>query len=379
MQGRVKRLGWVLGMLAFFVPWVSHAVISVGHIAPLSGPVAAVDGQSYNLGIRVAIEALNARGGVQGNKIKLKTLDDEYKPDRTVELIRAEAGKDTVALLLPVGSAALAKVLKEKVLEDVKIPVVGLIPGSEPLRNPINPYLYHVRAGDLDQYRRIIEHILTVGMKRVAVVYADIPFGKSGMAAVESLLKGHGAQSATGVPFALGAKIDFKESLEKLRQSAPDVVILVSPPEPAGRFVQEYRSAALAAPIMTLSYGSSDTICAVAGEDKAYGVAVAQVFPNSGSPTIPLSRRFREDFQRFAPPNTTPTQLHYEGYITTLVLAEGLKRAGAPVTREKLVKALDSLKDVDLGGFVVDFSPARHTGSRFVDIGIISKNCRLVF
>lgn len=379
MMRRADWRGWIAGGVMFFLPWSSQAAITVGHIAPLSGPVAAVDGQSYNLGIRVAIDALNARGGVLGNKIKLKTLDDEYKPERTVELIRAEANKDTVALLLPVGSAALAKVLKEKVLEEVKIPVVGLIPGSEPLRNPINPYLYHVRAGDLDQYRRIVEHIMTVGMKRVAVVYADIPFGKSGMAAVESLLKGRGAQPATGVPFALGAKIDFKQPLDMLRQAAPDVVILVSPPEPAGRFVQEYRSAALAAPIMTLSYGSSDTICAVAGEDKAYGVAVAQVFPNSGSPTIPLSRRFKEDFKRFAPADTASTQLHFEGYITTLVLAEALKRAGAPATREKLVKALDSLKDVDLGGFIVDFSPTRHTGSRFVDIGIISKNCRLVF
>ncbi|MCO5097782.1 MAG: ABC transporter substrate-binding protein [Rhodocyclaceae bacterium] len=363
----------------FLLASASQAAILVAHIAPMSGPVAAVDGQSYNLGIRVAIEALNAHGGVLGNKIKLKTLDDQYKPDRTVELIRAEADKDTVALLLPVGSAALAKVLKEKVLEDVKIPVVGLIPGSEPLRSPINPYLYHVRAGDMDQYRRIVEHIMTVGMKRVAVVYADIPFGKSGMAAVESLLKGRGAQPATGVPFALGAKIDFKVPLGTLRQAAPDVVILVSPPEPAGLFVKEYRDAGLPAPIMTLSYGSSDTICAVAGKDKAYGVAISQVVPNAGSPTIPLSRRFNEDFKHFAPAGTVPTQLHYEGYITTQVLAEALKRAGTPVTREKLIKSLDGLKDVDLGGFIVSFSPTRHTGSSYVDIGIISRGCRLVF
>jgi len=220
---------------------------------------------------------------------------------------------------------------------------------------------------------------MTVGMKRVAVVYADIPFGKSGMAAVESLLKGRGAQPATGVPFALGAKIDFKVPLGTLRQAAPDVVILVSPPEPAGLFVKEYRDAGLPAPIMTLSYGSSDTICAVAGKDKAYGVAISQVVPNAGSPTIPLSRRFNEDFKHFAPAGTVPTQLHYEGYITTQVLAEALKRAGTPVTREKLIKSLDGLKDVDLGGFIVSFSPTRHTGSSYVDIGIISRGCRLVF
>ena len=103
------------------------------------------------------------------------------------------------------------------------------------------------------------------------------------------------------------------------------------------------------------------------------------MFPNSNSPTIPVSRRFQEDFKRYGPANAVPTQNHFEGYVTTLVFLEALKRAGPAPTREKLVKALDSMKETDIGGFVVDFSPDRHAGSRFVDVGIISSSCRLVF
>lgn len=379
MDRRVRghRALWGALLLAAALP--ARAELTVAQIAPMSGPVAAVDGQAYNLGIRIALDAANARGGVHGQKIALKTLDDEYKPDRTVELIRKEAAAETLALLLPVGSASMTKVLKEKVLESAKLPVVGAIPGAEPLRTPMNPYLYHVRAGDLDQYRRIVEHTTTVGMKRPAVVYADIPFGKAGMAAIESLLKADGIAPVAGVAFSPGAKIDFRGALERLRQSAPDVVVLVSPPEPAGQFVREYRNAGLNAPIMTLSYGASETLCAVAGAEKAHGVAVAQVFPNGGSPTIPVSRRFQEDFRRYGPPDVVPTQNHFEAYITTLVLLDALKRAGPAPTREKLVKALDATREADIGGFRVDFSPSRHTGSRFVDISIISNNCRLVF
>ncbi|MBV6475049.1 MAG: ABC transporter substrate-binding protein [Rhodocyclaceae bacterium] len=377
-MNHVQRAWWsVLVLSAIAFP--CHAELMLAHIAPMSGPVAAADGQAYNLGIRVALEAANARGGVLGQKIALKTLDDQYKPDRTVELINKEAAAGTLALLLPVGSASMTKVLKEKVLESVKMPIVGVIPGAEPLRTPMNPYLYHIRAGDLDQYRRIVEHTTTVGMKRPAVVYADIPFGKAGMAAVESLLKDRGVTPAAGLPFTLGPNIDFRGVIDRLRQAAPDVVVLISPPEPAGAFVREYHSAGLGMPIMTLSYGAAETMCAVAGMDKVKGVSVVQVVPNSNSPTLPISRRFRDDFKKYAPPDIAPTQNHFEAYITTQVLLEALKRAGSAPTREKLVRALDGMKEVDIGGFEVDFSPMRHTGSRFTDISIVSNNCKLVF
>jgi ABC-type branched-subunit amino acid transport system substrate-binding protein len=377
-KNRVHRALWsVLALSAIALP--SQADLMLAHIAPMSGPVAAADGQAYNLGIRVALAAANAGGGVLGQKIALKTLDDRYTPDRTVELINKEAAAGTLALLLPVGSASMAKVLKEKVLESAKMPIVGVIPGAEPLRSPVNPYLYHVRAGDLDQYRRIVEHTTTVGMKRPAVVYANIPFGKAGMAAIESLLKARGATPAAGVPFALGPNIDFLGVMNQLRQAAPDVVVLISPPEPAGAFVREYRNAGLGMPIMTLSYGAAETMCAVAGMDKIKGVSVVQVVPNINSPTIPISRLFRDDFRKYAPADAAPTQNIFEAYVTTQVLLEALKRAGSAPTREKLVKALDSMKEVDVGGFYVDFSPTRHTGSRFTDISIVSSNCRLVF
>ena len=369
--------GWLLaGWLAFAAP--ALAELTVAQIAPMSGPIAE-EGKAYNLGIRVAIEAQNARGGLHGQKLALRTLDDQYKPDLTVELIRKEATGKTLALLLPVGSPAMTRALKEKVVDAARLPIVGVIPGAEPLRNPLNPYVFHVRAGDQDQYRRIVEHALTIGMKRVAVVYADIPFGKAGLAEVDRLLKAAGRELAVSAAFPIGASIDFTAALAALQRSAPDVVVLISPGQPAGQFVRQYRTAGLGAPIMTLSYGLAEAICRIAGEELARGVGIAQVFPNAASPTVPVSRRFQEEFRRFGGAEGAPTQSHFEGYVTTQVLIEGLRRAGPAPTRDKLVQALDSLRELDVGGFMVDFSPTRHAGSRFVDIGIISNRCKLVF
>lgn len=379
--GRIPA--WLMGACALASVAVAAAApppagLRVAQIAPMSGPIGE-EGKAYNLGIRIAIDALNARGGLHGQKLFLSTQDDEYKPDLTVEMIRREAAGRTLALLLPIGSPSMSRVLKDKVLDTVRMPVVGVIPGAEPLRTPPNPYVFHVRAGDQDQYRRIVEHGLTIGMKRVAVVYADIPFGRAGLAEVERLLKGEGKEVAVSAAFPIGASIDFSAPLAQLRQTAPDVVILISPAQPAGQFVKQYRASGMTSPIMTLSYGTAEAICRIAGNEMARGVGIAQVFPNAASPTVPLSRRFQEDFQRYGDAGTLSTQSHFEGYVTTQVLIEGLRRAGPAPTREKLVQALESMREADIGGFMVDFSPSRRSGSRFVDIGIISNNCKLVF
>ena len=74
-----------------------------------------------------------------------------------------------------------------------------------------------------------------------------------------------------------------------------------------------------------------------------------------------------------------PTVFQFEADITTRILLEGLRRAGPGANREKLGQALDTLKGFDLGGFPVDFSPGKYAASRFVDIRIIGRDCRLNF
>jgi ABC-type branched-subunit amino acid transport system substrate-binding protein len=64
-----------------------------------------------------------------------------------------------------------------------------------------------------------------------------------------------------------------------------------------------------------------------------------------------------------------------EGYIAAKVFVEGLRRAGADLTRDRFIKALETinLTNYDIG-FPVSFSPTNHNGSRFVDMTVITKN-----
>ncbi|MCK6392123.1 ABC transporter substrate-binding protein [Zoogloea sp.] len=380
IRSALLRAGMLGASLAFAQAAPAAGEIALAHVAPLSGP-ATREASEYNTGIRVALKAANAAGGIHGKQLVLRNLDDEYKADTALARFREAAASDALAALMTVGSPAMTRLLAEQFPETQKFPVIGVIPGAEPLRTPVNPYVYHVRAGDLEQYRKLAEHATTTGQQRVAVAYADIPFGTAGLNTLESLFRGRSQQIVARVALPLGGKADLPGAVKTLVAAKPDIIYMVIPAQLAGEFLKAYRSGngGLPAQLATASYGNAETLCQVAGEEATRGVVISQVMPNLGNSAIPVVRRFHEDMAKFGEPGTRPSIFHLEAYVTTRVVLEAIRRAGPTPTRPKLVQALDGLKGYDVGGYTVDFSPTRHTGSNFVDISIVGRGCRLMF
>jgi hypothetical protein len=69
----------------------------------------------------------------------------------------------------------------------------------------------------------------------------------------------------------------------------------------------------------------------------------------------------------------------YEGYVNVRVLTEGLERAGKDLTRARLRTAMASIRAFDMGGLTVDYSGgAPYVGSRFIQLGVLGANGRVV-
>jgi branched-chain amino acid transport system substrate-binding protein len=110
--------------------------------------------------------------------------------------------------------------------------------------------------------------------------------------------------------------------------------------------------------------------------DMAQGVAITMVFPNPTNAKLVLVRNYQAAMR--ATNQTEFTSGSLESYVNTLVLAEGLERAGRDVTRAKLRSALAGLRNLDIGGFAVDYQSAPYVGSKFVDLGVLAKDGRLI-
>jgi ABC-type branched-subunit amino acid transport system substrate-binding protein len=132
--------------------------------------------------------------------------------------------------------------------------------------------------------------------------------------------------------------------------------------------VKAIRAAGSRAQIVTLSNNASEGFIKLLGEH-AHGVIVTQVFPNERSLTYPLIREAQTLAKAKGMEGVSPAMM--EGFAAAKVLVEGLRRAGPNPTSVALRDALEGLRDFNLGGLDVSYSPTNHTGLDFADLSIV--------
>lgn len=367
-------LALVLGSLA------SHAgaqqEIVIGHVAGYTGPVTK-DATEIGAGAQVYFDAVNASGGVLKRKVRMLVIDDHFKPDETVQQITALKGKVS-ALLPPVGSAQFDKVLKEGVLEKIDFPILGVIPGVESFREPLRKNMFHFRAGDFDQIAKMIDLTTSVGMSKIGVLATNNPNGDQVTAFMQDVLAKRKLKLAAVGKYDIGPKIDWAPAIKAFKETQPDVVVLVGPPFATAGFIKEAKSAGVGSALYGLSYTDFRLAGKVAGPQLARGVAIAQVFPNPNNRTLPLIKEFRDNFEKYGKVQGVPSSFNLEGYIAGKLLVEAIRRS-KDASPAGVRRGLEMLRDYDMGGFIVDFSPDKHNGSTFVDMSMISASGELIF
>ena len=350
--------------------------IVIGHVAGYTGPVTK-DATEMGAGAQVYFDAVNAGGGVLKRKVRLLVVDDHFKPEETVQQITALKGKVS-ALLPPVGSAQFDKVLKEGVLEKIDFPILGVIPGVESFRQPLRKNLFHFRAGDFDQIAKMIDLTTSVGMNKIGVLATNNPNGDQVTAFMQEALAKRQLKLAAVGKYDIGPKIDWAPVVKTFQQTQPDVIVLVGPPFATAAFIKEAKSAGVSSALYGLSYTDFRLAGKVAGPQLARGVAIAQVLPNPNNRTLPLIKEFRDNFEKYGKVQGVPSHFNLEGYIAGKLLVEAIRRS-KDASPAGVRRGLEMLRDYDMGGFIVDFSPDRHNGSTFVDMSMISASGELIY
>jgi len=375
----MNRRDLLVGMTGIACAWSSHAAseLVVAQVGPMTGPLGP-NGIANFVGAKACFDLVNAQGGVNGAKIRFVREDDQYKTEETLRLLELVAKRDKpVAFVNILGSVNVSTMLKEKLLDRIEVPVIGVTPGAESLRQPGSPWLFHVHAGDRAQIERILGHLSTLGISRLAVVYQDIPFGKSGLAMADELAGPLKVEIIGRVPAPAGTD-DLKTAAAELRKTGAQTYLMILAPNSGASMVRDVRLAGDRTPIYGMSYVPADAIVAKAPPGSAVGIALAQVTPNASTLNTGVTREFHQAMSKFAPDVTEPSQLHLVGYLAARITVEGLRLAGANPTPASLAKTLRRVR-LDLGGYNVDFTGADNVGSRYVNIGVIDGRGRLIY
>jgi len=105
---------------------------------------------------------------------------------------------------------------------------------------------------------------------------------------------------------------------------------------------------------------------------------IGQVFPNPANRVVPIIKEFRDAFEKYGKVQGVPSHFNLEGYLAGKILVEAIRRS-KDSSPAGVVRGLEMLHDWDMGGYVVDFSPTKHNGSKFVDMSIISAGGELIY
>lgn len=364
------RVGLVAMLVSLGVPVVSVQAadaIQVGRSLALSGPFTPY-GEAKRDGGDAYIEKINRAGGVNGRVIALTTLDDAYDPKKVVANIRGIASEKRPAAFLglfgvPTVGAALP------VIEELRIPTVGLTSGSPALRTPTKHYVFPVRASYADEAAYIVRHIKTLSFAKVAIIHQDNPFGEL---VRDTLVKAFAtAEIKTSVDVKIAANgSDAEAAVAAAAASKPEAIFLAMLSNAAVPTMRAIKRSGLSG--MSL-YAFSPVDASVLTKDlgkDASGLGISQIVPLPTSIQSKVAKEYMDALKDLG--RGTPSFYGLEAFIEAKVLVAGLRRAGKDAgDPEAVARALEGLGEYDAGGFVVNYSREAHRGGQFVELTVI--------
>ena len=346
---------------------VTDSEIRIGQFAAQTGAAAEL-GKRAQLGIQSHFNAVNAAGGIAGRKVTLVSRDDGYEPEKAAAAVKALIEGDKVfALIGSVGTPTTLAALPA--INAAGIPLIGPFTGAQVLREPFNRNIFHVRAGYVDETERIVQYLSTVGIKKIAVFYQNDSYGKAGLEGVTRALAKRSLKPAAAVTVERNS-VDVAVPLAEILKVSPEAVIQISAYKSSAALIRQARAQTFGGQFFNVSFVGSKALAEELGDASA-GVSISQVVP---FPYIPSSAIVREYQQRMTESGHKEFDFSsMEGYLAAKVLTEGLRLAGKNLSRAALTSSLESMRDYNMGGFTVSYSPNSHEGSRFTDMTIVGR------
>jgi ABC-type branched-subunit amino acid transport system substrate-binding protein len=326
-----------------------------------------------NLGTKAYFDYINAQGGVHGRKIELRTRDDKYEATLCVEATKKFIEEDKVfALVSYVGTPTTGAAMP--IITEAKVPLVGPFTGAELLRTPVNRYVFNVRASYYDETEKIVEQLVSTGNHKIAVFYQDDAYGQAGLKGVDIAMAKRNLK-ITALGKVERNTIKVEQAVKTIHATQPDGVIMISAYTSIAEFVRQMKQTGSTTQFHNVSFVGSKALADTL-KDEGYGVAISQVVPFPWSPSVQIVKEYEQVLTKAGITDFNFSSL--EGYIVGKVMVEGLRRAGKDLTREKLIAALEGMNNVDLGDFIVGFSPTNHSGSKYVDLTMIGRGGRFI-
>jgi branched-chain amino acid transport system substrate-binding protein len=362
------------------LPMSSHAIDLVfGQVASQTNPTSVANAKGMAAGIQVYFDKVNAGNTLQGNKLKLVTLDDSLQAPKMIELTQQLIGDPAVVGLLGfLNSGGLAEIAKQDLLGKNGIALIAPLQGDKNVISASN--VFPLRSGYADEVGSLLKEAKAWGKDSLAIVNMNVAFGPP-LAQLTTQLSGpQGVKIVTqqvldASPDKLDASV--RAAVAAISETRPKGIILLAAGKPAFEFVKAVREVpGGSVQIYGLSVLLHDGLVNATGKDKARGIVLSQAVPFPFVPSKPVITEYQADMKKYAPSEALSFS-SLEGYMGAKIAAEAVRRAGKTPTRAGVLQALSNLGEYNLGGVFVNYTANQRTGWGGVDLSIINSSGNL--
>jgi branched-chain amino acid transport system substrate-binding protein len=373
-----KASRYVLALSALSCALASHAAgqydggasdseIVLGNVVPYSGPLSSAG--SIGKCHQAYFEMVNKRGGINGRKVKVVSLDDGFNPSRTLEQTRRLVERERVLLVYGTFGTATNSAIHQY-LNQRQVPHLLLITGASKWNNPKDyPWTmgflpsYPVEAASYARY--VLENVKD---PKIALLYQNDDYGK---------------EYRNGLRAALGDKADrmivaeqsyevsdptVEPQVSRLKASGANVLLNVTAAKFASQAVKLVNESGWKPLHLLVNPASNlDTVVRPAGIEASQGIVSAQFMKDPTNPTFRNDadvKGWLEWKKAYYPEASEGDWWNWACYSTSYILEQVLKRAGDDLRRANVMKVATSLKDMQvpmfLDGIKVNTSATDH-------------------
>lgn len=358
---RSTTAGMVLA-LGLAVSTAFAGPVVVGQVAPLSG-LDANQGKAYGIGMKLALAA--AKGP---NTFTLVQKDDAGSPENTIKLTQQMLAEDKPLVLGGYfGIRNIDDLARSGLLTKEGIALVGYRAAQV---RPETQNLYNVRAGLREEMFKVAEHLGTIGITKLALVYEQGPGGVALMASASEAAQRAKAQIIGMAGYPAGTT-NVQQAVQAMQKAQPQAIMLIGPGAGAAAFIEQYRGAGGGAQLFANSTIDMEQLAAKLNDQQMMGVSIVQVVPSPFKMSTRIAKEFSDAVAKAGKTEVPPSYAMLEGYIAGKVITEAVNRQGKNPTREGTLKALDGMHFYEMGGYSVSYRPDIHAGSRFVELTIL--------
>jgi branched-chain amino acid transport system substrate-binding protein len=340
---------------------VSDTEIVVGAMADLSG-VTAVQGVNNADAMRMAYDEINAKGGINGRKIRFIVEDNEYTVPKAVQAMNKLLNRDSVFFCVGNGGTPMNDACMPMMFEK-GVPNVFPTTCARTMFEPFNKYKFGQFSSYYDQMRSGVKHFAsTKGIKVVGAMYQDTDFGRDVLAGAQAQVEAMNLKmgATTGHK---PTDTDFNANVAKLRDANCELVVLGTIVKDTVLILQTAHKMGYN-PIFMGTFASYSTAVAEAPGGPAEGFYSMSPAPyRYPDDTRPSVHAFATKFK-----NTYGIDVNYlgeAGYTAAQFTIAALQKAGRDLTTDSFIAAMDSMKDWRdiFDGPPLSLSPTDHHAS----------------